>query len=160
MKNLRTSFLCACITVCSLGSTAQQQDHTIPINQPNLNKPKLFQALPDNVPVSIDNLATLLKTPMGSTVGINLSDKVTFLFEGKVTSAVSKYNNTLQSVVINSTNYLGAQLTLSGISNRDGSISYTGRIVSFAHGDLFELKKQQDGSLVLVKRNFYELVNE
>jgi hypothetical protein len=160
MKNLRTSFLCACITICSLGSAAQQQDHTIPINQPNLNKPKLFQALPDNVPVSIDNLATLLKTPMGSTVGINLSDKVTFRFEGQVISAVSKYNNTIQSVVINSTNYPGARLTLSRISNGDGSVSYTGRIVSFKHGDLFELKKQQDGSFILIKRNFYELVNE
>jgi hypothetical protein len=61
--------------------------------------------------------------------------------------------------VINSTNYNGARLTFSKTSNRDGSVSYNGRIVSFQHGDLFELKNQE-GSFVLIKRNFYELVNE
>ena len=141
MKNLRTFFLCACLLLGSLYSFAQGS-RPIPINQPNLNKPKLFQALPDNIPVSVNNLVSLLNTPVGNTVNINLSDKPAFQFEGQVISAVSKYDNTIQSVVINSTNYNGARLTFSKISNRDGTVSYSGRIVSFQHGDLFELKNR------------------
>jgi hypothetical protein len=159
MKNLRTSFLCACLTLGGLCSFAQKGARPIPINQPNLNKPKLFQALPDKIPVNVSNLATLLNTPVGNTVDINLSDKTAFPFKGQVVSVVSKYDNTIQSVVINSTNYNGARLTFSRTTSRDGTVSYSGRIVSFEHGDLFELKNQE-GSFVFIKRNFNELVNE
>ena len=65
----------------------------------------------------------------------------------------------MNSVVIRSTNYNGATLTISKTMNADETISYSGRIISFQSGDLFELQNK-DGHLTLVKRNFYDLVNE
>ncbi len=82
-----------------------------------------------------------------------------FKLEGQVVSVVSKYNNSIQSVVINTSNFNGARLTFSRIKKQDGSVIYSGRIVSFEHGDLFQLINK-DGEFVLVKRNFNELVNE
>ena len=159
MKNFRTAMLCVCIALCSLCSSAQKQDQSIPFNKPNYNKPKLFINLPDSISISVDNLNSLFNTQLGRASSLNLSDNSTFRFEGQVMSTSSKYGNTIKSVVIRSTNYNGATLTISKTMNADGTISYSGRIISFQSGDLFELQNK-DGHLTLVKRNFYDLVNE
>lgn len=159
MKNLRAPILCACFILSAIVVVAQQARQSVPLNEPNLNKPRLFQALPEVIPVSINNLVRLFSTPLGEVINLQLSDKSASPFTGKVVSAVSKFENRLQSVVVSSTNYKGARLTLSRITNTDGTISYTGRIVSFQHGDLYELKKR-DNVFVLVKRNYQELVSE
>src|SRR5450432_1358869 len=119
MKNRRTIVLCVCITLCSLGSFAQKE--SIPLNQPDNNKPKLFNNLPDKISVNIANLNTLLTTPPGNKVSINLGNDTPFFFQGQVISATSKYKNIIRSVVISSTNYNGARLTFSRTNNADGT---------------------------------------
>ena len=156
MKNLRAPILCVCITLYSLCSFGQSQE--LRANGPNGYKPKLFQSLPENISVNAANLNNLLNTPVGHSVSINLSDNSQFQFEGEVVSASSQENN-IQTIVIRSTNYNGARLTLSKITNADGTILYSGRILSFQHGDLLELKNQA-GHYILVKRKFNDLVNE
>jgi hypothetical protein len=88
-----------------------------------------------------------------------ISDGSTFRFTGKVVSAVSKYQNSIVSIVVRSTNFAGASLTISKITNEDGTITYRGRIISRQHGDLYELK-QVNNNYVLIKRKYYDLVNE
>jgi hypothetical protein len=156
MKNLRTAILCASMALVSLCATAQK---AIPINEPDYNKPNLFANLPGYIPVSIDAISSALNSPVGATVSITLSNELRFVIEGQVVSAVSKYENTMQSVVIRSTNFNGAVFTLTRTYAQDGSRKYTGRIVSLQHGDLYELQSR-DGQFVLVKRKFYDLVNE
>jgi hypothetical protein len=158
MKNLRTSVLFACITFYSLCSAAQAQK--VPVTEPDYNKPKLFSNLPETIPVSIDNLNNLVNAKPGININTTLStDSRTAPFQGNVVSAVSKYDNKVQTVVIKSTNYNGATLTISKIKKDDGSISYIGRLISFQHGDLYVLQ-QKDGGFMLVKKNFYDVVNE
>ena len=156
MKNLRTPILCVCITLYSLCSFAQSQE--LRANGPNSYKPKLFQSLPENISVNAASLNNLLNVQVGHSVSINLSDNSQFQFEGQVVSVSSQENN-IQTVVIRSTNYNGARMTLSKITNADGTISYSGRILSFQHADLLELKNK-DGHYILVKRKFNDLVNE
>jgi hypothetical protein len=157
MKNLRTPVLCVCVMLIQFFAFAQGQ--SIPINEPNLNKPKLFQNLPDFIPVDMDNLNALLGSATGRTISTNLSVDQPVQFQGKVISTSEKYENSIISVVIRSSNFQGAQLTVSKIFNTDGTIKYTGRLMSFQHGDLYELQTR-DNRLYLVKRNFYDLVNE
>lgn len=157
MKNLRTCVLCACITIIHASSFAQNND--VPINEPDRNKPKMFQNLPEYFPVNVDNLLSMLTSQTGADISVNLSDESTLPFEGKVVSSASKYDNTIYSVVIRSTNFEGAKLTISRITNPDGSIKYSGRLMSMKHGDLYELQTREN-RLFLVKRNFYDLVNE
>ncbi len=157
MKNIRTILLYAGIMLCSFTSFGQEQK--VPVNEPDQNKPKLFSNLPDKISVSTEKINALVTSPVGRTSSFRLDESSDFQFEGEVVSVTSKYNNSIQSVVIRSGNFNGARLTISKITNTDGSISYSGRIISFKHGDLYELQNQE-GQLVLVKKNYYELVNE
>lgn len=158
MKNFRTYSLCLSILLYGISSSAQTGD--VHLNQPDLNKPKQFQALPDNIPVKMIVVNELLSMEVGHPVSIDLSSGTTsFQFEGTVVSSVSQYDNSLLSVVVKSSNYPGARLAISKNTAANGVISYTGMILSMQHGDLYELKNV-DNLFVLVKRKFYDLVNE
>jgi hypothetical protein len=67
--------------------------------------------------------------------------------------------NNIHSVVIRSRNFNGATLTLSSSAQPNGTVKFTGRIISFQHGDLYELQNQNN-QYILIKKNFYDLINE
>lgn len=154
MKNLRTIACCVSISILSLAASAQPNE--IPLNEPDLKKPELFKQQPEKVAVDVLHISTLLNTQVGEPILLNLPS---FRFEGTVIAAVSKYNNSIQSVVVRSTNYEGATLTVSRTSDENGNIMYTGRIISMKHGDLYQLKQEESG-LALVKNKFYSVINE
>ena len=158
MKNTSTLVLCAifsCITILT-----QAQEKPIPINEPNYNKPKLFQNLPERIPVDVSTLESLISSDLNRVASINIAG---VLFEGSIASktapSVNDINQSNTTVIIKLTNYPGANFTINQIINADGSTNYTGRIISFQHGDLFELQNQK-GNWVLVKKNYYDLINE
>jgi hypothetical protein len=157
MKNLRTSVLCLSAMLFTLFVKAQNSN--VPINEPDYNKPRLFANLPDQIPININAINSLLSTAIGSAVDMNLTDGSSFNFKGEVVSSVSKYQNSITSVVIRSSNFEGARFTISKITEVDGSIKYAGRIFSMKNADLYELKNN-NGNYILIKRNFYDLVNE
>jgi hypothetical protein len=159
MKNPRTYVLCACITLCSLFSAAQGQKFVL--NEPDYNKPHLFDNLPEMIPVSVDNLNSLVNSKPGASINTTFSNDVNSVsFEGKVVSAVSKYEDKVQTVMIKSTNYNGASLYISKVITDDGTIKYNGRLMgSFQNGDQYVLQ-QKDGGFALVKKNFYDVINE
>ena len=159
MKNLRTTLVGVCITL-SIATTAQE--NRIPINEPDLNKPKLFQHLPDVIAVNTEDLNSLLNSPVGKSINVNLADRsaaTAFRIEGEVVAETKQADNSIQTISIRSSNFPGASVTFSKIINTDGTIRYSGRIISFKHGDLLELQNR-NGQLVFIKRNLYDLVNE
>lgn len=157
MKNLRTTALCVCAMLYSICSFAQQGK--APVNEPNQNKPRLFDNLPERIPVTIDDLDQLLTAEVGRKTSLRSSNSNTVHFDGEVVSATSKYNNTMNSVVMRSSNFNGATFSLTKTISADGTVSFVGRIISFQHSDIYELQNQS-GQLTLVKRNFYDLINE
>jgi len=158
MKNLRILLLCGCIPICSLFSTAKAQSFVL--NEPNYNKPLLFDRLPGVLPVSIENLNNLVNSKTGAGISMVFSSGgQTILFEGTVSAASSKYEDKLQTVVIKSGNYDGATLYISKVKTDDGHIKYNGRLMGLEFGDLYVLR-QKDGAFELVKKGFYDLVNE
>jgi hypothetical protein len=135
-----------------------QNAASYPLNEPNLNKPRLFNNQPDEVNVTANMLASLLPKKVGSTVSIELAGS--FKFEGHVVSAVTETGSRLSSVVIRSTNFSGGSLTVSEFKDpATGIISYSGRIISMHHGDLYELQFV-NGQYSFKKKNFYDLINE
>ena len=157
MKNLRTALLCASFALSTTGLLAQEKP--VPVNEPNYNKPQLFSGQPDKIILNAEDLNELFSAPVGSPTSIKMSSDSRSLFEGEVISSGSKNQNKLQSMVIRSTNFNGARFSLSKIIRTDGSVTYTGRILSFQHGDAYVLQ-YLDGAYTLVKKNFYDLVNE
>src|SRR6476660_7548746 len=81
MKNTSTLVLCAifsCITILT-----QAQEKPIPVNEPNYNKPKLFQNLPERIPVDIPTLESLFSSDLNRPASINIAG---VQFEGNIAS--------------------------------------------------------------------------
>jgi len=153
MKNLVKGILCLSVFLACIETNAQ----TPPVREPDMNRPTLFQNLPEKISCRIADLSALLESEIGQTISFSFIDNLNF--QGVVSSVASKFDNTLQSVVIRSTNFPGAALSFSRITNENGSISYVGRILSFQHGDAYEIN-QENGQYFFVKKGFYDLVNE
>jgi hypothetical protein len=98
-----------------------------------------------------------LESEIGKSVSFSLVNNLNF--QGVVSSLASKFDNMLNSVVIRSTNFPGAALSFSRITKEDGTFSYVGRIISFQHGDAYEINLE-NGQYYFVKKGFYDLVNE
>jgi hypothetical protein len=156
MKNLRTTMLFAALISCLYSSA---QTRPIPVNEPDLNKPKLFANLADKIGVSTEELDNLFASALGRSASIAMSMDKQSRLEGEIVSISSSGTNSVQTVIIRSTNYDGARFTLTRRQQADGHYTYTGHILSFRHGDLYELQNLQ-GQWTLVKRNYYDLVNE
>ena len=157
MKNLTTALLCAVMACTSVSAIAQNEN--LPINEPNLNKPRLFNNLPDRIPISQAEMDNLFQVNVGTRTQLSLATDASVRFEGDLISKSSVSVEGVQTAIVRSTNFNGARMTITKKINDDGTISYIGRILSFQHGDLYELTNQQ-GQWFLVKKNFYDLVNE
>ena len=157
MKNLRTLAVCVCISLMSLSSFAQSNNGQPPLNEPDYNRPRLFNNLPEKVPFNVNNVSSLFNVSIGAAVDLGLSETVPFIMNGDVIATTS--TDKVQKLVIRSSNYAGANMTIIRITNDDGSVTYRGRIRSFKHGDFYELQKSTEG-YVLVKKSFYDLINE
>ncbi len=145
------------IFICAT-SFAQKQQGITP-RETDYNKPKLFSTLPDKILLDTKNINTLFSEETGKEINLGFADKALPGFAGKLISVASKYENKLQSIVVRSSNFNGATLTLSSTTLADGTTNYTGRIISFQHGDAYELQKKGE-EYYFIKKNLYELVNE
>ena len=154
MKYLSLPGLCLLLSILCCTTYAQ---NTIPVNEPNQNKPRLFTNLPDKIPVDVSELQSLITTETGKTVSLKLGQNTLSSFNGQVISKAD--DHTIHSVVIRSANFNGATLTLSSSAQPNGAVKFTGRIISFQHGDAYELQNR-DNQYILIKKNFYDLINE
>lgn len=158
MRHFRTAVLCACLCIAATSAFSQSQDAP-PLREPDPNKPRLFNAYPEQIPVDIAVFTNLLSSPVGSSIEQDFGAGTSFRFAGQVVSAVSKYENRINSVVIRSTNFNGARFSFTRTLQEDGNYTYTGRLISKEHGDVYELQ-QLNNRFVLVKRSYYDLVND
>jgi hypothetical protein len=147
-----------CLSLLLICATTSAQEK-IQVNEPDLNKPKLFNTLPEKIPVHILDLQALINTGAGKEVSLALERNTSTGFSGKIVSVASKYNNNIRSVVIRSSNFNGATFTLSSSILANGTVKFTGRIISLQHGDLYELQ-EQDNQYILIKKNYHDLINE
>ncbi len=159
MKNLRNCAVCVCFSIISLCAFAQTETRP-PVNEPDYNKPRQFDNLPARIPVNINSISSLFNSTIGVEVGIGISeDPSTLRIEGQVIANSLTNNEKQQNVVIRSSNFNGSGFTISKIIETDGSVTYNGRIINLKFGDLYSLEKDKEG-YVLVKKNFYDLINE
>ena len=158
MKNLR--LYAVCVSILFMGAQAFAQNNvTPPFNEPDYNKPLLFAHLPSKIAINLQYIDPLFNAQVGTVVDMSFSDNGSFRFDGKVVTATSKLNGSVQKLMIKSSNYNGANFLITKTIRTDGTIQYHGRILSFKYGDFYELQKDKTG-YYLQKKNFYDLVNE
>src|SRR4030095_1394206 len=137
MKNLRTAIAGLCLLFSAFGATAQNSKS--PINEPDRNRPLLFAGLPDRIPVSIDYINSLFDSETGRSVSLEASaTDIDARINGIVISTGTSLDGRNQSVMVRSTNFNGANFQVSKYTDVNGTVSYTGRILSFRHGDAYE----------------------
>jgi hypothetical protein len=155
MNNLKFLGLCLVCFVACIRVSAQNKASFNSFD--NNRKPTLFSQLPDRIAIKTQDLEALFN---GSTeLSIQSSDKKTFTFSGKLVPTASNYNSKIRTLIIRSSNFSGATLTLSSSILPDGTVEYSGRIISFQHGDLLVLQKEKD-EYSLIKKNFRDLIAE
>ena len=154
MKNLAKGLICFSVFFVCLDAISQ----TPPVREPDMNKPSLFQNLPEKITCRVNDFSALLQSETGINITIVLTENLSL--QGIVSSVASKFDNTLQSVVVRLTNFPGAALSFSRITRENGTITYAGRIMSFQHGDAYEINQEKNGEYYFVKKGFYDLVNE
>jgi hypothetical protein len=157
MKFLKTSALGVLLSVCMLQVAAQQDTKKLPVSQYDYNKPKLFKDLPDRINVPLKNFDNVFDFEVGKSVDLPFASN--FQFSGTVVSKAEDVASNVKSIVIKSTNKVGATLALSRMINPDNTITYRGRIMSFTHGDAYEIANE-NGSYYLVKKGLYDLYEE
>jgi hypothetical protein len=126
MKNFTTAVL-ALLLSASFGFA--QKTETV--------QQKLFAEFPNSVEISKNTLADLFKAAEGQTVAVPFNEK--FVFRGKVMSNQVKYAN-LQTMLLKYETGSGTLFQLSKITNKDNSVSYTGRIINPSALEVFEIK--------------------
>jgi hypothetical protein len=156
MRNLSIAVLGSCFTLFSLWSSAQgAQNKKVPINEPDLNKPKLFADLPDRLYFNPNNFSNLFQSHIGQSVNVPISSE--FNFSGQVISKSDDPKSA--SVVIRSTNRIGARLIFTKVIDENNNIRYIGRIISLAHGDSYEIVLENN-QYSFKKKGYYELIEE
>ena len=138
-----------------IGYTSSAQSNSVPVNEPDYNKPKLFADLPQRMSLKVVELEALFTLPVGSAVNTQATDQLRL--QGSIVSKAEEAS--VQSVVIRSSNRLGANFTFTRTINADGSFTYIGRMLSMQHGDAYEAIKE-NGQYVLNKIGLYDLFNE
>lgn len=158
MKNLRLHGFNLLLILCCTACFAQDR---VVLKEPDQTRPALFDQFPGKIAVETSELKNFFGNiaARGKSASTNFLDKTFPGFDGEIISATTKYNNTLRSVVVKSTRFNGATLTFSSSTTTDGTVRYSGRIVSFQHGDAFVLEKQND-RYYFVKKKLNELINE
>ena len=157
MKILKTIAVGVLLSVCMIQAAAQQHTKSLPISQYDFNKPKLFKELPDRIKVSLNNFDDVFNIEVGKAADLPFASN--FQFAGTVVSKAEDTEANVKSIVIKSTTKVGATLALSRIINPDNTITYRGRIMSFKHGDAYEIANE-NGLYYFVKKGLYDLYEE
>lgn len=157
MRNLSITVLSVCCMLCCLWSSSQTTHPSgkIPLNEPDNNKPKLFADLPDQIQFNPNNLSNLFLLKVGESANIPISAE--FTFSGQVVSKAEEA--TSSSVVIRSTNRIGARFVFTKVTGADNTTTYIGRIISLHHGDSYEIVSENN-QYYFKKKGLYDLMNE
>lgn len=154
MKILKTTAICVLLSLCM---HSQAQVHQVQMHEPDYSKPKMFKNLPDRLQFKVQEFDGLFTTELGKAVNLPISKN--FSFSGTVVSKSDDVDPKIKSIVIRSSENNGATLTISRVINVDNTISYKGRIMSFKHGDAYELT-YENGTYYLSKKASHNLYNE
>jgi len=157
MRNLSIAVFGLCCICCVLCASAQtnRSSTRVPLNEPDINKPKLFADLPDRLDFNPNNLSNLFALRVGQSVDIPISSD--FNFSGQVVSRSDDPKST--SIVVRSTNRVGARLVFTKVTDTDNTIKYIGRIISLQHGDSYEIVSENN-QYYFKKKGLYDLISE
>ena len=139
MKNLKqATVLMFLVGGCAMSVQSQEQ----PTRQKqNANAPSVFREVKAKVPFAANEISHTLQLREGTKSKVFIAPD--FMLEGEIVSNFRK-NKQVSGIQLKAANYGGALLTLSRITEEDGSTSFTGRIYNRETGEAYVLTKEND----------------
>lgn len=127
-----------------------------PINQHPVPKPALFAAVPNQFAVSTSLLQQLFLKEKNAAVSARLHSSLAI--EGYVLEKVMVTGQQL-SINIRCTNLSNALFNISQLTQADGSIVYTGRLLNPASGDILLLQPLNGGYAFIKQQQLHTMVD-
>ena len=155
MKALKTITLGVLLSVCMHHASAQMIKAVN--NQQEAPKPKLFKSSPGRINIKPNQFDDVFNYEVGKRVLLPFASD--FSLAGTVVSKAEDVNANVKSIVIRSTDKVGATLTMSRFINEDNTISYRGRILSFKHADAYDIVSES-GGYYLIKKDASDIYEE
>jgi hypothetical protein len=143
------------LLLCLLQASAQGD--IPPLNKPNYSKARIFDDLPERMPLRITEFEKLLDLPVGTKVNASVNKEFSII--GNIVSKSNGADPNVKSVVIKAINRQGSIFTFTRIADANGVVSYSGRMLNRAGGDALEIAKEGNGYIIR-KKGIYDLMNE
>lgn len=121
------------------------------------SRPDLFSSYSSIISAPVSELDRAFNLQSGSAVQLNFGDN--FSFTGTVISSLKRYQN-LSSVLIKSTVFKNALLSISKRTNPDNSITYIGRIINEKYADGYQLIEDNSGNYSFTKIKTTDLIQD
>ena len=141
------------VGLCTLQSFSQEINFRS-AKEKNEGKQTMFTYIAERTTAEVNLMQNLFASKVGESISVKFTDKLQL--NGQVTMA--EQENNLQSITLRCTNFPGAIFTLSKVTEADGSVVYTGAILSNNHKDIISLEKNSNGNYAWVKKNLSELL--
>lgn len=154
---MKNQILLTVITVF-IGIGSFGQGSSFPVNQPDYSKPRLFSNYAAKIAISPEEISGIFNVAAGQHVEAKFAGGA-FKVAGEVAARVSKFENRLISMVIRSSNFPGANLVVHKQTAEDGTVIYSGSMISRNHGDAY-LLKLENGVYVFTRQNTPDLLIE
>jgi hypothetical protein len=135
------------ILLILFGYTVNSQVN-VPLNQHPTIKPTLFNQLPEKLICPVAVLQNIFDSNSNTRLDVKLANH--FNVEGIVLERTTVTPQQL-SINIRCTNFKNALLNISRVTHQDGSVTFTGRMISPAYGDVLLLCEEK-GEYSFVKQ--------
>jgi hypothetical protein len=151
MKHLHLQgIIISLLLVQSAFCQSSSEEINVPLNQHPVEKPALFGQLPQKFDCPLNTLNNIFTARTMNDNSFRADISNVFHIEGIVIARTAISPQQL-SINIRCTNFNNALLNISRIIKPDGSIKYTGRVVSPLHGDIL-LLQENNGQYSFIKQ--------
>ena len=129
-----------CLSVCTITGIAQKT---------NSPKPSLFSSYPSTINLSENTIKQLFAASEGQI--IDMAFEGNFKLHGPVISKISKYNNSLQTMVVKLPAFNNILFSISKIVENEKSTIFRGHLFNSRYADSYELKCNASKQYQLIK---------
>jgi hypothetical protein len=137
--------------------SVKAQDKFEPISDPFVNKPSVFESVPDSISLSVNFLESIFQVPTGTEITMPMPGNRTM--PGILVSSVIRPISGIATSQVKLTGYTRMMLTVSKSVTPEGKIVYSGRAFSPDYADCFTIVVTED-AYTLKKMQSTKLLNE
>jgi hypothetical protein len=154
---MKRKLLSTALAICLMSLHAFSQEINFrSAKEKNESKQALFANAAERVSADVNLMQSLFTLQTGKGTTIKFANNLQLV--GHIVSNETETN--LQTITLRCTNFPGALLTISKVTVEDGTVTYTGAILSHQSKDVIMLEKDEAGNYAWQKKNLSDLIQD